>query len=223
MAECTGCRGTTNGQSDQYAFHQRGGHDRRRKDEFHGPTPELNSRTVRQWLTIPMGFGPHLAVCGLAWLRGSARHGYFAHTSRICRSRIRGIAGVIGVCGAGFGRLGFPALLLLAPRLQRFLGFRRTQGRPRHCKSPYVPYMFYITHPNNWLRHPLGGAFFVGARLTHLGRYPLEILRKRRCTPCYPHGRPIHTPAQSCSTSFAGGNRCVRVRLGSMVSRPSRK
>ena len=61
----TGCRGATNGQPNQQAFHQRGGHNRRYKEEFHRRTSVPNRRTVRRCPTIPVKFGQPPATCPL--------------------------------------------------------------------------------------------------------------------------------------------------------------
>ncbi len=78
----TGCRGATNGQPNQQAFHQRSGHNCRYKEEFHRRTSEPSRRTVRRCRTIPVMFGRPPATCPPAWRHGSARPGRavgFAH------------------------------------------------------------------------------------------------------------------------------------------------
>ncbi len=51
---------------------------------------EPNRRTARQCLTIPLGFRPHPAVCRPAWLRGSARHGFWMR--KVCQRRPQRLA-----------------------------------------------------------------------------------------------------------------------------------
>ncbi len=63
----TGCRGATNGQPNQQAFHQRSGHNRRYKEEFHRRTFEPNRGTMRRCLTITVIFGQLPSTCPPAW------------------------------------------------------------------------------------------------------------------------------------------------------------
>ena len=71
----TGCRGATNGQPNQQAFHQRSGHNRRYKEEFHRRTSEPNRRTVRRCLTITVIFGQPPANCPPSWRPRSVHPG----------------------------------------------------------------------------------------------------------------------------------------------------
>ena len=71
----TGCRGATNGQPNQQAFHQRSGHNRRYKEEFHRRTSEPNRRTVRRCLTITVIFGQPPATCPPSWRPRSVHPG----------------------------------------------------------------------------------------------------------------------------------------------------
>ncbi len=59
----TGCRGATKCQPNQQTFHQRSGHNRRYKKEFHKRTSVPNRRTVRRCLTITVIIGQPPATC----------------------------------------------------------------------------------------------------------------------------------------------------------------
>jgi len=63
----TGCRGATNGQPNQQPFHQRSGHNRRYKEEFHRRTSEPNRHTLRRCPTITVKFGQPPATCPPSW------------------------------------------------------------------------------------------------------------------------------------------------------------